>query len=359
MQEEEEVEDTSDNNNENGNNTASGGRFRLRSDQLFLTYPHCYMAKEEVMSQLKTMAVIGPLYKGSVVCREPHADGTPHIHCYVALKSQLVTYDCHVADLVDAAATVYHGHYEGCRSPKAIVCYVVELGDYIVDNVDLATLPGRVAKMPAIYKMLRRGATDEEIAALFPGIWLLNMSKLDAARKRILSWKKTSPPILKVNLSPSSVERQIMTWLVNNLWPPSPRPRRAAQLYIHGDTQTGKTTLVENLAAAGVRVFFFPYERDGMWVEGYADNKYDVIVFDEFDGQVPLTFMNSFIDGSTKYIPQRHGGVWKSHNIAVIVLSNRVPEDYYPPTVSANQFAAFRSRFEFINIGTNKISVIL
>lgn len=117
------------------------GEFRLRADQLFLTYPKCDLEKEEVQRQLKE---IFEHYAGSVICREHHADGTLHIHCYVRLSQKLDTRNQNVADLTQSGGPGFHGNYQGVKSPKAVAFYVIECGDYIVDNVDIATLPGSV-----------------------------------------------------------------------------------------------------------------------------------------------------------------------------------------------------------------------
>lgn len=122
-------------------NTGAPGEFRIRADKLFLTYPKCDLEKEEVLRQLKT---IFPDYVGSVICREKHADGSLHIHCFVTLSQKVDIRDPSVADLTQPGGPTFHGNYQAVRSPKAVALYVIECGDYIVDNVDIATLPGCV-----------------------------------------------------------------------------------------------------------------------------------------------------------------------------------------------------------------------
>lgn len=336
------------------------GRFRLRSSQLALTYPHCDMEKEDVQAFLKSL--LQDQYVGSVICRELHMDGSKHIHCFIQLKEKSNYNDPHALDLTSPGGSIFHGNYQGAISPKAFAVYVIEDGDYIVDNVDLSTLPGRVKISDAVWRMLRRGATDQEISTIFPGFLLMNLSRVTAARRTISVWRQRDAQHqrstnwrIQVNLSPTALEAKVMNWLTLNLWTSTPRPERQVQLYMRSETGCGKSTLVNNLRLTGLRIFNFPYER--AWVEGYEDGKYDMVVFDEFNGQVPITFMNSFLDGFPVYIPQRHGGVTKYDNLPCIINANNSPRDFYPDATLA-QLNAFHARLLIVDFGSANINVI-
>jgi len=313
------------------------------------------MEKEDVLKEIKRIIKDG--YVGSVICRELHQDGFPHIHCYLETKT-LTLNDPHALDLTSPGGCTYHGNYQAAKSPMGSALYVIELGDYIVDNVELSTLPGRVNKSQWVYKLLSRGISDQELGSIFPGYLLQNLNKIDAIRKRMRSWKPltTIQYGYKINLKLSSEEATIVNWLAKNLWPSSPRPLRTPQLYIKSPTEHGKSTLVENLSGAGIRVFFFPYEEGNVWVEKYNDFDFDLIVFDEFSGQAPLTFVNSFIDGSTKWVPQRGGGLYKRNNLPAIILANDDPEVYYPKATPSS-LQAFKKRFTYLSL-SKPISVL-
>lgn len=185
----------------------------------------------------------------------------------------------------------------------------------------------------------------------------MNMTKIDVMRKRIRSWKSRPITHYKINLNPNPTELTIITWIGKHLSPACPPlPRTYLQLYLHAPTKCGKTSLVERLKASGVRVYFFPYEKAD-WSEGYGDDKYDLVVFDEFHGQKPITFMNSFLDGSTFYMPQRHGGIWKEQYIPCIVNANCMPEVYYYGN-DTEQINAFKSRFLFCSF-TSLIKILI
>ena len=76
-----------------------------------------------------------------------------------------------------------------------------------------------------------------------------------------------------------------------------------------------------------VRCYIVGYERDTF--DDYRDNKYDLIVFDEYKNQKKLEFLNSLIDGQQKRLDQKYGGTVKKVNLPVVFLSNYLPIEAY------------------------------
>jgi hypothetical protein len=58
-------------------------RFRLNSKGFFLTWPQCSATKEEAAAMLHSKGELEKL----IVCRELHADGTPHLHAFAKYKT--------------------------------------------------------------------------------------------------------------------------------------------------------------------------------------------------------------------------------------------------------------------------------
>lgn len=97
-------------------------RFRIRTSQLFLTYPKCDVTKEEAYQFLD--ALFRP--KRLLVAHELHQDGSNHLHAYVHLENQREFISCNFADI-----NQYHGSYESCRSPKKVIKYCTKEANYI------------------------------------------------------------------------------------------------------------------------------------------------------------------------------------------------------------------------------------
>lgn len=66
-----------------------------------------------------------------------------------------------------------------------------------------------------------------------------------------------------------------------------------------------------------------------LYLEDYEDDRYDLIIFDEFTGQVPIFILNSLLDGSEVRFNVKGGHVVKRENLPVIILSNFSPRECY------------------------------
>jgi Geminivirus Rep catalytic domain./RNA helicase. len=87
-----------------------------------LTYPKCPLTKEEVHALLEAK---GRAIYGSVIARELHEDGSPHIHVYLLLESD---YHCRSSSYWDLGG--YHGNYQHAKSYAAVVQYIKKDKDY-------------------------------------------------------------------------------------------------------------------------------------------------------------------------------------------------------------------------------------
>lgn len=92
--------------------------------QWFLTYPKCDASKEELLNKLQSIDEVIHY----VIAREQHKDGDNHLHSYVKFASGVVKTKFLVFDFDN-----YHGQYEPCRSPKAVIKYCSKEDDFISD----------------------------------------------------------------------------------------------------------------------------------------------------------------------------------------------------------------------------------
>lgn len=104
--------------------------FELNTRQLFLTYPHCPAAPKFVLDQFTGRLPIDDY----IVAREPHKDGSPHIHCYIKLTKR-VRCKTEMLDIVDEEGKPYHGNYQRCKNAWLVQKYCKKGGNYTTNMV--------------------------------------------------------------------------------------------------------------------------------------------------------------------------------------------------------------------------------
>jgi len=125
---------------------------------------------------------------------------------------------------------------------------------------------------------------------------------------------------------PSHQEDQsICQWLNANI--SKERPFSAKQLWIHGPTCHGKTTLKNTLSQC-LRTYSVPNED---FYDDYKDTLYDLIIFDEYGHSncKQIQWLNAFVDGSTTPLRQKGKQTVKRKNLPIIVLSNMSIREVY------------------------------
>lgn len=193
----------------------------------------------------------------------------------------------------------------------------------------------------------------KDIIADFPGYSLQNLKKIDSfaaicqtlnAKKDLLPWttgvEMLQPLLDDPSLTPEDTE--IYDWLVKNI--DVPREHKQSQLYIKGPPNHNKTRLVIWLSK--FLQVYTPAHED--FFDGYSDDLYDLVVFDEFSGQRNIQTMNLFLEGAPCILRIKGAQVQKKKNLPVIILSNFLPsETAYQanPTLSA-----FLTRIKLIEL---------
>lgn len=108
--------------------------FRINSKKVFLTYPKCDIPKDQCLLLLKENVYYHDFVK-YCIAQEPHQDGYPHLHVYLQYDRKLNIKSCRSFDMVYQDKT-YHGKYEGCRSPKECLQYIVKHDKQPLTNIE-------------------------------------------------------------------------------------------------------------------------------------------------------------------------------------------------------------------------------
>lgn len=342
--------------------TARSGSFRLNCKKFFCTFPQSgAITKETAMERI--LAAFPGNVKWVVVAHENHADGSNHLHCVFWLKKTFQTRSASFFDFI----TGTHGNYQSCRDIFKVLVYCLKDGDFCFQSSDPAWTPeaavaARKSKkgvsFEVIAKLAMTGSSALAINILHPAFVLQHGAKLksyifnygsSAAAPALLALPVTlSSDIQRETLSGSPASQQVYTWLLKNMY----RPRRFGRnksLMIIGDTEVGKTSLVRALSKYW-DTYMLPML--DTWYDKYTDDV-QLVVLDEFKCQKPLTWMNSFVDGSVMSLKQRYGGYTKRAFVPVILLSNMRPEQMYCNIMEANpnMHTAFLRRWEVVRVG--------
>lgn len=137
--------------------------------------------------------------------------------------------------------------------------------------------------------------------------------------------------------------QQVLSWLRNNLYG---RQFKQKQLYLWGPANLGKTSLVRTLATC-LATYHAPMEEN--FFDLYDEETHQLVCFDEFKGQHPLTFMNAFLQGDTMSLRKKGSQYLKTKNLPTIILSNYSPRDAYSK-VSEEKLDTFLVRLEVVEL---------
>lgn len=324
-------------------------KFRMNAKTVFCTWPHNNKPLQDIYTKCSQMHNVAWF----IVAEEQHEDGQPHRHALLHFKTKGNWRNYKVFD--DLAGT--HGNYKAARNVAYSIKYIIKDGHYLTHGIDVtqhlqATTKHKSTQSSIIAEAILEGKPMSTLIQHNPGFVLLHQKpildfyalkeKMDADKAKKL-WKP-----ITFNANQAAEERIIGAWLNRNL-PLSPkRDLGETQLYIWGATNLGKTHLCNQLSN-----YFPTYHCTTMenFFNGLNET-YKLIIFDEFHGQHPITFMNQILDGQKMQIPQKGTMYYKQNNPAIIILSNMPPEKCYP-NISNNHpevFAALLRRLCVVNI---------
>jgi len=335
--------------------SSSNVSFRLKGTNLFLTYPQCTIlptdAEAIVKRKLKN-------YEWSIWGKELHEDGSPHLHAFIRLTKpcDFTTPTC--LDLV-SGGVVSHGNYQVARDPRACLDYVIKGGEMECFNTTLDTAramftaAGRKRNATQlIMEELQEGKDLTQVAQDHPEHMTFIMLHADRIEKffaqtLIAATKPKLTFVKAVAKFPDHYwDQHICDWLNLNIG--KERTFSQKQLWVHGATCHGKTTLLNRLAQM-LRIYIVPNEE---FYDDYKDTLYDLIVFDEYAPQncKTIQWLNGFSDGSTFPIRQKGKQTVKRANLPIIIMSNLSMRQCYHK-VDQHIFDTLSRRYNEVALG--------
>jgi len=335
--------------------------FRLDSSHFMLTWPQCNKSKEFVLAKAKEKW--GTELKSMLVCEELHKDGTPHVHASLNFykKKCFRGYKCF--DFL----TEQHGNYQKTKSYYGCIYYVTKHGNYINYNITDYDIEKAIEwgkrhtqTRDIIKKIEENNYSYFQIRAEYREFTFHNDRKLKTYINEEKVWKnQINRPKHNVIFQCFSVDNDVINakkvedWLNNNIH--KPRQLKQKQLYIYGEKDVGKSTLVRFIRDYGFLPYMLPREE---YFDLYDDNMYDFIWCEEFVcSQMPLQTMNMLAEGDQMPLRIKGKQSTKCNNLPMIICSNIMIEDCYvrcPHTARE----AFITRFELVTL-TSYMNIII
>ena len=351
--------------------------FRYRAKKVFLTFPQCSVEKTVALARVLKLLSSFQL-KWAIVAHEKHKDDGDHLHVVASTKMLISSRRVGFFDVIGDK----HPNIVNPKYLAKTVKYVIKDDDFVCHGID----PQEFVRLSEskentgfnqFAKMIHEGSSLVELDTLDNGFMMKNLRRVRdyhgfvsmAKRKAMAPPKKWISPISHRGFEPEFVLpeemegwvhrnkllMEIVTWFNTNV--KHPRALGQPNLWLCGGTGVGKTRLKEMLMTM-LRVYEAPY--DGDWHDEYQDGVYDIVVFDEFNGQHTITHMNRWL--GSEYTKLRRRGiapVTKVDRLPCLVLSNHVPHTCYSKatlTVSGNiSVDALTRRVKILDVGTEKI----
>ncbi len=333
--------------------------FRYRAKKVFLTYPQCSTDKNVALARIQTLLEPYEL-KWAVVGHELHKDKGHHLHVVAATKSMISTRKANFFDVVCDK----HPNIVNPRYLAKTVAYVTKDGDFVCFQIDpeefiRLALNKENSGFNQFARLIHGGSTLSSLDELDPGFMMKNLRRVreyygfvSGAKRRAMT-----PPVKWVapTFGTTGLLTEVAEWFSENI----KKPRHLGQpnLWLHGGTGIGKTFLKELLMTM-LRVYEAPYDND--WHDEYLDGAYDIVVFDEFNGQHTITHMNRWLGSEATKLRRRGiAPVTKKDRLPCLVLSNHSPASCYSKVSSTYNgtiaVGALSRRVDIIDIGNEKI----
>lgn len=293
--------------------------FRVDSKGFFLTYSQCELSKEHVFKSLKFKR---PGLEQIIVSRELHANGEPHLHCYLYYGTR---FDCRNQAFFDIDG--YHPNVQSAKSLKAVQAYIKKDGDFVQEGIDYAaSLKARETHTRLLCKRILDGENPAVVIREADPSWLLKAPLIEKALEVMKRWEAPTQPSC-VGFIPNSfgLNLPLYTAKKRHYWFWSEQPNK------------GKTTFLKGLQAQFPCLWY-------SWVEKYQTPSPNVqfVLLDEYSvGHLTVTQLNMMCDGTYQY-PVKGSPSFSIPTAVVLVCGNRSPMEIY----DAKHHELIKARFE-------------
>lgn len=291
--------------------------FRLRTSQLFLTYPRCEIAPAEMLEALRSKLPKDAI-TDYIVAREEHKEedggAAHHLHVYLKTKNPVDIREPSFLDVGEA-----HGNYQGCRSNRAVMKYVTKDGEYIT-NIDLEAVEEARQTKKAIGKRLMTGTSLSAMTQEDPSL--------------IFGYKRLKVDLLEFRLD--TYQKKLRTVKAFWLW---------------GPTGTGKS----HRALAMMGETYYMKAGHNKWWDGYEGQKN--VWIDELPLEAAVWNMNYMKRWSDKYpcmVEVKNSTAYLEVELLVVTAQHSIRQFYgrsfpgEPEKASMNErdIEALERRFE-------------
>lgn len=235
-----------------------------------MTYPKCTWAPADALSWLQERPLLRDM-SGWIVAREAHADGDPHLHCYLELPTKLDNLvepsylNLPSSETCPGPENGFHPNVQGVRSAKAVQQYVTKESDYVTNLKLEETMRSKVA---TTWHSAWKIAAEEGVSSALE----LLASDDRTARDLTICGDRIAK-----NLATRATKRLKITYALESfafpttLWDPS---TPTTTLILTGPTGIGKTQLAKALLPQAL----FISHMDALRSYG---NGYSGVIFDD------------------------------------------------------------------------------
>lgn len=342
--------------------------FRCSAQRLLITIP-----KYDDIETLETnLRKDFPTLQAYIISKEKHQDGTYHLHCAFELKERLSIRGSKIKNLTGKQANIRvctkkfgwvnavkyvaglvekkeNQNNEMVMHPPELLTTILDLEKHLQKTSTHKQSKGIGIEA---FRRANAGETPYQIIEALPSlaIHVSNVINLVAMIKNHKEMeKKPTEKLISITHNDTREGMIIHNWLMTNyINPIIPRPHRSKALYIIGRPGCGKTELTLKLRRV-MKIYYTTGEKQ--YMDEFENDKYDLILFDEFVGDSPLKFMNMVIDGAPMRIQQKcRISTMKEHNCPVLICSNMHPNKIYEKAPHQESVAAFIDRLHIIEV---------
>jgi len=336
--------------------------FTVNSKQIFLTYPQCPLTRQHLQQFIKNK--FGVHYEASVICQEEHEPTEDdnntglHLHAYVLLKKQKHIRNCRFFDIEHEGQT-YHPNVQSVKSKPSVIRYVCKSDmEILQDNFDVESYIESTEKKQAYgfiqaAKAIKEGKTIRELYNEAPQFVMNHKRKIEDYIQLQHKFKreKVYPQFVPFALDEDPARAKYAKFVNHKM-----TLGHKKSLWVHGLTQTGKSTLLLGEDDEPQIEHLSKYFRCYRWNTTEEKQSSDIlecdfIVIDEFKGQIKIGELIQLLDQKTGYKVSIKGlsAVELPKKIPVFITGQHSPAETYK-NVDTMSIEALQRRLVIVHL---------